>query len=430
MRASAMVVLTRRATAHRGLGARTPSTRLGGASTSLWFSDDRGATGAHVRRPSDERRDRRRRLPRRPARRLPVRADTNDRALRARELRTGDGGLIWTQVTLPAFSVIRRSRRAIRLHVFAPAMAAATTSGSRSTAGTTWTRVPLGARCVARARRRSRRARPAQRLALQRLWTIVRSARRAARAAAAPTREGLVGCARPTGHAVALPRRRRIRARCWATLHERLELQPAARADRDRTGPSATGPSARHGLARPAGGTTFDAYDPKRRARRWVRRGTGRWWRLAACPAATSTFAAPRSTPRTRWCATPSAVRLAAASSTSARPALDAPQVQRAGRRAHLRRAVELRRSADDPGYAWLRDGTSCAARLRRDLRAGRERCRSDSLGCRATARTGFGSSTVTSDPPAPRTRRADGTPAVGRATGARRSALPGRVTP
>ena len=140
------------------------------------------------------------------------------------------------------------------------------------------------------------------------------------------------------------------------------------------------------------GGSTFAAYDPNR-GMTWVRRGTTRWWRLQVSGRdltfvrlldATHVLVRDIKTP-----GSPLAVV------DLRRPTVDSPQVQQLP--GGVTCVVPWTSSeATTSGYAWLRDGIV----LRGATRSQRPRSRYDrghSLTCRATARTPWGSVTLSS---------------------------------
>ena len=147
------------------------------------------------------------------------------------------------------------------------------------------------------------------------------------------------------------------------------------------------------------GGSTFVAYDPNR-GMTWVRRGTTRWWRLQVSGRDLSF------------------VRLLDATHVLVRD-IEAPGQPARGRRSQAARPSTRRRCSNCPGgvtcvvpwtsseattsgYAWLRDGIV----LRGATRSQRPRSRYDrghSLTCRATARTPWGSVTLSSSNVYPR---------------------------
>ena len=159
----------------------------------------------------------------------------------------------------------------------------------------------------------------------------------------------------------------------------------------------------------------------------WVRRGAGRWWRLQR-GGSRHRWCSPRSTRRMR-----SSERLAqygergVVDLTAAVPRSAAGAA--GGRRARLRRPLE-RRGRRDHGLRLAARRRAHRRRIRRDLLAGCDRT-GHALGCRVTARTDFGSSTVTSEAPAgPGGAEPTRPPAVVAPPARGGHALPVRVTP
>jgi photosystem II stability/assembly factor-like uncharacterized protein len=354
----------------------------GGGSYSLWLSDDMGVSWTNLRRPSDERRFQ------------PVvsRDDPRDAFMLTQgtsptgatvrtEFRTGDGGQTWLPVSLPAASGVYAIAPGDAAHVFARGNGGNDDVWESRDGALTWAPVPLDARCTFSVAADATSP-TGQRLACNG-WGIF-DPRLSLIARPLPYAEGLFGSPdRPGAFAVASQK-------LLGDVQGDWSWSPLL-APTGIHGPSL--PNASALAAWPAkGGTTFVAYDPNR-GMTWARRGTGRWWRLQASgrdltflSLLDSTHALVRDV---KTDGSPLAVV------DLRRPAVDSPQVQQ--QPGGVACVVPWGSpDATTSGYAWLRDGVV----LRGATRMLRPRSRYDRgrvLTCRATARTAWGSVTLSS---------------------------------
>jgi hypothetical protein len=148
------------------------------------------------------------------------------------------------------------------------------------------------------------------------------------------------------------------------------------------------------------GGTTFYALD-QHTVVTWVRRGTGRWWRLqegghdlALISALDGTHAlVVHSPPPGGGSGVPAPNGII----DLAQPAVDAPSVAKQSGGGLTCVVPWSRADADTTAYAWLRDGVVLRGASRQQYRA-RAVDRGHDLACRATASNAWGSVTLTSE--------------------------------
>jgi photosystem II stability/assembly factor-like uncharacterized protein len=377
-----MVMLAPENTAGAGRRIYAVEASAPGSSSSLWISDDSGATWTNVRRPSDERRFQPVVSRDDPRAAYVFAQETDDKGARRRvELRTGDGGLTWAQVTVPASSGVFAIAPGDAAHVYAYGNGGSTDLWESRDGALTWTPVPLDARCALAIA--GDRTSPTG----ERLWCngwAIFDPRVSPIARPLPYAEGLFGSPDRAGaFAVAT-------GALLGDVQNDWSFSPLL-GPTGIYGPSLPSSSARAAWPAP-GGTTFVADDPNR-GMTWVRRGTGRWWRLQVSGRDLTFLSLLDATHALVRDTKTDGAPLAVVDLRS--PAVDAPQVQElAGK---LTCVVPWGSSeAATSRYAWLRDGDV----LRGATHAQRPRSRYDrghALTCRATARNAWGSITLTS---------------------------------
>jgi hypothetical protein len=346
------------------------------ARESIWFSHDRGATWLRTERPigsSDSG--------------LIVSRD-DPRVAYGNGIRTLDGGVTWQAITPSGAGRANWIAPGDPLHLFAiDNYVSESVDG-----GQTWSESPQAHWCVLEAGPDP--ASPTgSRLRCNGFWTASDPLRPLP--APVPYVPGLVSSPDlPGAYAVALPRG--IAGSSRASLLGELTSDWSWASLLGQTGSAGPSDTADAVTAWPAaGGTTFYAWD-EATSTSWVRRGPGRWWRLHVSGRSVMVFAALDATHA--LVGTPGQYGERGVVDL-AQPSLAPPVVQPAG--AGLTCMVSWSAAdAETTAYAWLRDGASIAGASG----AAYSPVAGDAghaLGCRVTARTDFGASTVTSDPPA-----------------------------
>ncbi len=371
---------------------------------SIWFSHDRGATWQRTERPIGTADGR-----------LIVSRD-DPRVAYGDTIRTLDGGVTWQAITPSGAGLVNWIAPGDPLHLFAIANYVSESVDG----GLTWSESPQAHWCVLETTPDP--ASPTgSRLRCNGFWMASDPLRPLP--SPVPYVPGLVAAPDfPGTYAVALPRGVAGSSRApllgeltsdwsWASLLGQTgSIGPSATADVVTAWPA-------------AGGTTFYAWD-EGTSTSWVRRGAGRWWRLQVAGRSVMVFAALDATHA--LVGTPAQYGERGVVDLT-QPSLAAPLVQPA---AGGLACVVLWSAADaeTTGYAWLRDGAPIAGASGATYSPAASDA-GHTLGCRVTARTDFGSSTVTSDPPAgPRSEDPAPPVTVPRPRGGH--ALPVSVTP
>jgi len=345
------------------------------ARESIWFSHDRGATWQRTERPIGTADGR-----------LIVSRD-DPRVAYGDTIRTVDGGVTWQAITPSGAGLVNWIAPGDPLHLFAiDNFVSESVDG-----GTTWTESPQAHWCVLETAPDP--ASPTgSRLRCNGFWTATDPLRPLP--SPLPYVPGLVAAPDlPGAYAIALPRGIAGSSRApllgeltsdwsWASLLGQTgAIGPTATADAVTAWPA-------------AGGATFYAWD-EATSTSWVRRGGGRWWRLRVAGRDTMVFAALDATHA--LVGTPAQYGERGVVDLT-QPSLAPPLVQPVA--GGLTCVVPWSAAdAETMSYAWLRDGAPIAGASGATYSPGA----SDAgrvLGCRVTARTDFGSSTVTSDPP------------------------------
>jgi hypothetical protein len=346
------------------------------AHESIWFSHDRGATWQRTERPlgtSDGS--------------LIVSRD-DPRVAYGYAARTLDGGVTWQAITPSGAGRVNWIAPGDPLHVFAiDRYVSESVDG-----GVTWSESPQAHWCVLETAPDP--ASPTgSRVRCNGFWM----ASDPLRPLPSPVRyvPGLVAAPDlPGAYAVALPRG--LAGSSLAPLLGELTSDWSWASLLGQTGSIGPSDTADVVTAWPAaGGTTFFVWD-EATSTSWVRRGAGRWWRLQVSGRSVMVFAALDATHVIVGAPVQYGERGVV---DLTQPSLAPPDVQPAGGGLACVVSWSLA-DAETTGYAWLRDGApiagaSGAAYSPVAADAGH------ALACRVTARTGFGSSTVTSEPPA-----------------------------
>ena len=348
-----------------------------GAYNSIWFSHDGGATWGRAELPSGVT----------PGGIIVSRDDP--RVAYAGTLRTLDGGVTWQPIAPSGVGAVSWIAPGQPLHVFALGNAVAESVDG----GATWIASPQADWCVFQVNP-DPTSPTGERLRCNGWWIISDPLRPlpspvlyAPGLVAAPDLPGVYVLARSN--------------RAARTDHQALlgDIRPdwswsSLLTQTGGFGPTPAGADADNAWPATAG-TTFTAWDTTTDTT-WVRRGAGRWWRLRVAGSDVAVYALLDSTHA--FVGTPrqygdrGIIDLA-------HPAVGAPVLR--GGAAGLTCVVPWSLAdAETTGYGWQRDGVPLAGATSAGYTPGPGDA-GHSIACTATARTDFGSSTVTSEPQA-----------------------------